>query len=59
MSAILRLDNYVCSCCGKEYEESEMCLVDCELVCVECVERGDEDDGHVSEERLSVWDRNL
>ena len=59
MSRIIDLNKYACDCCGKEYEEHEMCLIDGELICVECVEAGYEDSESMSDYRLSDWERNI
>ena len=51
------MEHYECDCCGKEFEETAMCLIEGELICVECVEDFVESE-HSSESRLSVWERS-
>jgi hypothetical protein len=55
MSNKVIIDNGNCVCCGAAYPLDELMVDDCELVCVECVE---DDVEHMSDNRLSVWDRN-
>lgn len=48
-----------CACCDAEYELEEFTTIDCELICVECVEDDAySDNEHTNESRLSVWERN-
>lgn len=57
MNKIIDLSLMTCDCCGEEFEESELTLVDMELVCFKC-EDDYSDAVHTSNSRLSVKERN-
>jgi formylmethanofuran dehydrogenase subunit E len=56
MNNIIKTDWTKCSCCGEEYYLEELCLVDCELICVECVENDELE--HTNDSRLTLIERN-